>query len=170
MMQMRARSWCLRDAFPEVLKGMMLAEEAEAIPQSNGETIDPREEMDQSTEQEADNSPDHVEVYGHALRPSQADKLQLRDDALAEREGDELAAAIASVEAEMEDWPSDHLRSACDAMLDPHRDRLADQREESDGEPSETQDADEVKEAADAIDPEENEPEEFDDVDEELPF
>lgn len=45
MLQMRARSWCLRDAFPEVLKGMMLAEEAEAIPASNGESLDPRGEM-----------------------------------------------------------------------------------------------------------------------------
>jgi hypothetical protein len=45
MLQMRARSWCLRDAFPEVLKGMMLAEEAEAIPESNGQSLDPRDEM-----------------------------------------------------------------------------------------------------------------------------
>jgi len=31
MLQMRARSWCLRDAFPDVLKGMYLSEEANDI-------------------------------------------------------------------------------------------------------------------------------------------
>jgi hypothetical protein len=68
--------------------------------------------------------PQKVERYGHALLPSQAEKLKKRDDALAERDGDELAAAIKSVESEMEDWPSDHLCSACDTMLDKHRKRV----------------------------------------------
>lgn len=46
MLQMRARSWCLRDAFPDVLSGLMLAEEAEAIPESNGPSLDPQGEID----------------------------------------------------------------------------------------------------------------------------
>ena len=32
MMQMRARSWCLRDAYPDLLRGMAVAEEAQDIP------------------------------------------------------------------------------------------------------------------------------------------
>ena len=32
MMQLRARSWCLRDAYPDLLRGMAVAEEAQDIP------------------------------------------------------------------------------------------------------------------------------------------
>lgn len=34
MMQLRARSWCLRDAYPDLLRGMAVAEEAQDIPTS----------------------------------------------------------------------------------------------------------------------------------------
>ena len=36
MLQMRARSFALRDAFPDVLKGLIAAEEAEDMPTGNG--------------------------------------------------------------------------------------------------------------------------------------
>lgn len=123
----------------------------------------------QQTQQQSQ-PPQKVERYGHALLPSQAEKLQKRDDALAERDGDELAAAIKSVESEMEDWPSDHLCSACDTMLDSHRERLQEQMQEDDVEGSTEEDADAAKDAADNLDPEEDEPEEFEDADGELPF
>jgi len=48
MLQMRARSWLLRDVYADVLQGLYIAEEAEAIPADQGETIDPRGEMSQS--------------------------------------------------------------------------------------------------------------------------
>jgi hypothetical protein len=214
MLQMRARSWLLRDIYPDVLQGLYIAEEAEAIPEGNGETVDPRGEMSkskQASQQPArgrEQPQKQVEAYGYTLTPQQAEKLKKRDDALMEREGQDLAAAIASVEGEMEDWPSDRLVSACDTMLKTHRERLQDQtdtsvkaeaqhgeREHPDagttkhqgdektdprahmdepdeeaGTDSDTQDADEVKEAAESGDPEEDEPEEFEDADAELPF
>lgn len=37
MLQMRARSWALRDVFPDVLKGMYIREEAEDIPTAEGQ-------------------------------------------------------------------------------------------------------------------------------------
>jgi hypothetical protein len=40
MLQMRARGFALRDAFPDVLKGLITAEEARDIPVHNGATID----------------------------------------------------------------------------------------------------------------------------------
>jgi hypothetical protein len=40
MLQMRARGFALRDAFPDVLKGLIAAEEARDIPPHNGPTLD----------------------------------------------------------------------------------------------------------------------------------
>jgi hypothetical protein len=40
MLQMRARGFALRDAFPDVLKGLIAAEEARDIPQHTGPTLD----------------------------------------------------------------------------------------------------------------------------------
>jgi RecT family len=40
MCQMRARGFALRDAFPDVLKGLITAEEARDIPAHNGPTLD----------------------------------------------------------------------------------------------------------------------------------
>lgn len=74
------------------------------------------------------NTNERVERYGYALTKGQAERLERRDEGLSDREGDELASAIASVEEEMQDWPNEHLCNACDAMLDQHRQRLADQQ------------------------------------------
>lgn len=137
MLQMRARSWLLRDIYPDVLQGLYIAEEAEAIPEDSGETVDPRGEMSKSSQSSTRSSggrqqpPKQVEAYEHTLTPQQAEKLQKRDDALMEREGKDLAAAIASVEDEMEGWPSDRLVSACDTMLETHRERLQDHEAEA---------------------------------------
>jgi hypothetical protein len=132
MLQMRARSWALRDTFPEVLEGLYIAEEAEAIPADESETIDPGGMMDQSGDGAPESSGDvdveYVQSHGITVTKPQAEKIEQRDDALEERNGDELAAAIVAVEEEMEDWPSEALCEACDAMLDDHRQRL----EESD--------------------------------------
>ena len=49
MMQMRARSWALRDAFPDVLKGIYSAEEARDMPAE----IDMGKAEEVATEQEA---------------------------------------------------------------------------------------------------------------------
>lgn len=37
MLQMRARAWCLRDVYPDVLKGMQAREEVEDYPEAEGE-------------------------------------------------------------------------------------------------------------------------------------
>jgi len=71
--------------------------------------------------------------HGVTVTQGQAEKIDQRDDALNERGGDELAAAILAVEGEMEDWPSEALCEACDAMLDEHRERLEEQEEEKQG-------------------------------------
>jgi hypothetical protein len=136
-------------------------------PSRSGQSTSKQSGTDEKTS--GSEAPQKVERYGHALLPSQAEKLGKRDDALAERDGDDLAAAIASVESEMEGWPSDHLCSACDTMLDSHRERLQKQTEDDDGDTTKD-DADAAKEAADNMDPEEDEPEEFEDADGELPF
>lgn len=46
MLTMRARSWCLRDAYPDVLKGLMATEEAQDIPHEPhiGPTIEAKAE------------------------------------------------------------------------------------------------------------------------------
>lgn len=45
MMQMRARGFALRDAFPDVLKGLITAEEAQDYPDQPAKDITPRETM-----------------------------------------------------------------------------------------------------------------------------
>jgi len=118
-----------------------------------------------------------VTRHGVTVTQGQAEKIDERDDALDELDGDELAAAILAVEGEMEDWPSEALCDACDAMLDEHRERLEEQEAEKQGtaqgsEPTgETQDPDEVKEAAESVETagEDANAEEFED-DGDLPF
>lgn len=54
MLQLRARSWACRDAFPDVLKGLMMAEEARDIPidvtPSDSEAAEPVDSLDVWTE------------------------------------------------------------------------------------------------------------------------
>jgi hypothetical protein len=74
-----------------------------------------------------------VTRHGITVTQGQAEKIDERDDALDELDEDELAAAILAVEGEMEDWPSEALCDACDAMLDEHRRRLEAQQAEERG-------------------------------------
>jgi len=167
MMQMRARSWCLRDAFPEVLKGMMLAEEAEAIPQSNGETLDPKGQMDKSTEQSKEVQRT-ISRYGHTITPKQAETLDKWEAKLDDT--DDLAAAVAYIESHIEDELTDEAYiGAMDGLLDEYRRKLED--ESADDGSVEAQDADEVKEAAESVETTSDDPNdpEFE-ADDELPF
>jgi hypothetical protein len=129
MLQMRARSWCLRDAFPEVLKGMMLAEEAEAIPQSNGETLDPKGEMerpDGHTPQIVEWESPHGRVY--EVSPGKHGSLKQLSEALREKTGDELAAGIEETRSAW-DWEGE-ADTALDSLLAYHAQRLADEEGE----------------------------------------
>ena len=177
MMQMRARSWCLRDAFPEVLKGMMLAEEAEAIPKSNGETIDPRDEMNGSEDAAGESVSDLHEWKSPTgdtfmLTGGKVGSLSSLAKALEEETSADLGAKIGATRDGWE-WSGD-AGQALEQLLTYHEQRLADEVQESAedaaAEGEQVQDADEVKEAADSVDLEEDEPKEFQDADADLPF
>jgi phage recombination protein Bet len=123
-----AEALALRSAFPNDLSGLYTDAEMDQAGGNEKRTYDGPDPHEVS---EAEVVTEKVEAYGHTLTPQQAEKLQKRDDALMEREGKDLAAAIASVEDEMEDWPSDRLVSACDEMLETHRERLQDHEAEA---------------------------------------
>jgi hypothetical protein len=54
MLQMRARGFALRDAFPDVLKGLQSAEEARDTPDTfTGQTIDAKPELQQPAQPKA---------------------------------------------------------------------------------------------------------------------
>jgi len=132
MMQMRARSWCLRDAYPDVLSGLMLAEEAEAIPQSNGETLDPKGEM----ERPSDHTPQIVEwesPHGHVyeIPPGKKASLQNAAEALEREDGADLGAKIEQIRNAW-DWDGE-ADTALDSLLAYHAQRLADDDSESSG-------------------------------------
>jgi len=129
MMQMRARSWCLRDAFPEVLKGMMLAEEAEAIPQSNGQTIDPKGEMerpDGHTPEIVEWQSPHGQVY--EIPPGKKASLQNASEALEKEDGADLGAKIEQIRGAW-DWDGE-ADTALDSLLAYHELHLANQQDQ----------------------------------------
>ena len=126
MLQMRARSWCLRDAFPEVLKGMMLAEEAEAIPKSNGQTIDPKGEMERPN----GHTPEVVEWESpqgrvYELPPGKKASLQNASKALEKEEGADLGAKIEQLRNAW-NWDGE-ADTALDSLLAYHEQRLKDE-------------------------------------------
>jgi hypothetical protein len=129
MMQMRARSWCLRDAYPDVLSGLMLAEEAEAIPQSNGETLDPKGEMERPsgyTPQIVEWESPHGRVY--EVPPGKHGSLKQLSEALREKTGDELADSLEETRSAW-DW-EDEPAEALEELLAYHAQRLRDKVEE----------------------------------------
>jgi hypothetical protein len=129
MLQMRARSWCLRDAFPEVLKGMMLAEEAEAIPQSNGQTIDPKGEMERPnghTPEIVEWQSPHGQVY--EIPPGKKASLQNASEALEKEGGADLGAKIEQIRGAW-DWDG-KADTALDSLLAYHELRLASQQDQ----------------------------------------
>ena len=67
MLQMRARSWCLRDVYPDILMGLIQAEEAQDIPEADWEPTPTVEERIE------ENAEEHRE-----LAESLADKYRLQ--------------------------------------------------------------------------------------------
>jgi hypothetical protein len=65
MLQMRARSWALRDAFTDLLRGLITAEEARDIPATKVEQIS---KIDQLTDRLASKN-DHVEIVEPETEP-----------------------------------------------------------------------------------------------------
>jgi len=130
MLQMRARSWCLRDAYPEVLEGLMLAEEAEAIPESNGPTLDPKGDLSRSERPE--NGETEQKELKRAFRNGvsiPADQAKVYDKwnaRLSELEGEELHDAIDTAEETMAAWGEEKqlLKRALTDLLDEHQQRL----------------------------------------------
>jgi len=172
MMQMRARSWCLRDAYPDVLSGLMLAEEAEAIPESNGETVDPKEEMHGGeTDAQQLHAWEGPTGSTYMLTPGKVGSLDALAEALEEQTGDELAANIEKTRAHW-DWKGE-ADTALDALLCYHAQRLADEEavaaEEAAAE-NEPQDPDEVKAAAEGVETASEEANDPDEDDSDLPF
>ena len=179
MLQMRARSWCLRDCFPEVLEGLYLAEEAEAIPDDAGTTIDPSGLTEPDAEEaQASSEPETEEVFGFALSPENAERIRTRDEALSERKGEARQEAYDAIQKEVEEWPPSTVKSAGEALLDKYAERLpgdetANETAESGAETADApQDPDEVKAAAESVSVESDDPndEAFEDADGELPF
>jgi len=119
-----AEALALRSAFPNDLSGLYTDAEMDQAGDQDKRSYDGPDPQEVS---HAEVVAEKIEAYGHTLTETQAEKLKKRDEALMEREGSELAAAIASVEGEMEDWPAGKLVSACDTMLDKHRERLQEQ-------------------------------------------
>lgn len=68
MLQMRARSWALRDVFPDVLRGLYIAEEAQDIPEDKPE-YKPQRRVEKQSEK-----PIRVEISEPPLR--EADKAK----------------------------------------------------------------------------------------------
>ena len=65
MMQMRARGFALRDAFPDVLKGLITAEEAQDYPDESKPAIDitpPRNPLDRITSSPSEPVGNHIEI------------------------------------------------------------------------------------------------------------
>ena len=65
MMQMRARGFALRDAFPDVLKGLITAEEAQDYPDEAKPAIDitpPRNPLDRITSSPSEPVGNHIEI------------------------------------------------------------------------------------------------------------
>jgi len=130
MLQMRARSWCLRDAYPEVLEGLMLAEEAEAIPESNGPTLDPQGDLSQSEPPENGKTAQEQQRQefrnGVSIPTDQAKVYDKWNARLSELEGEELHDAIDTAEETMATWGEDRqlLKRTLTDLLDEHRNRL----------------------------------------------
>jgi len=131
MMQMRARSWCLRDAYPEVLSGLMLAQEAEAIPNDNGATVDPNGKMGHTETQQDTSDVTYREVYGFHVSERHAEQIEGKDEELAGLDGADLAAAITETRAAIE-GASGAVVKATEAMLESHEERLEEQQAEED--------------------------------------
>lgn len=69
MLQMRARSWALRDVFPDVLKGLMIREEQEDVVDAEGVTVSrPREPRRRSEPLKAGDA----DRLGKVLEPERA--------------------------------------------------------------------------------------------------
>jgi len=150
MMQMRARSWCLRDAYPDVLSGLMLAEEAQAIPESNGETVDPQEEMHGGGDGQELHAWEAPTNKTYMLPPGKIASLNAAAEALEEETGADLGAKIEKLRSDW-DWEGE-ADTALDALLCYQEERLKDeQKEEEPEDEGEPQDPDEVREAADSV-------------------
>jgi hypothetical protein len=103
----------------------MLAEEAEAIPQSNGETLDPKGEMerpDGHTPEIVEWKSPHGQVY--EVKPGKHGSLKQLSEALREKTGDDLADSIEEVRSAW-DWDGE-ADTALDSLLAYHAQRLAD--------------------------------------------
>jgi hypothetical protein len=72
MLQMRARGFALRDAFPDVLKGLITAEEARDIPPHNGPTL----------EAVAEPTPEPLRAAAASIAPAAVIRADWSDDSI----------------------------------------------------------------------------------------
>ncbi len=80
MLQMRARSWALRDAFPDVLKGLYVREEIETEPLQKGQAERLDDDHEQAVRRELKTKSE--EVKAKALEQFKANKLQQTIEAI----------------------------------------------------------------------------------------
>jgi hypothetical protein len=151
-LKMAKKRWMVDVALTATHASELFTQDVEDLQDLSGASVGGhrRQRSSSTTKPEAE----YVQRHGTTVTKGQAEKIDQRDEALSEREADELSTAITAVEEEMEGWPSEALCEACDAMLDEHRQRLADQQAQAAEDAqanNEPQDPDEVKEAADSV-------------------
>jgi hypothetical protein len=128
MLQMRARGFALRDAFPDVLRGLITAEEAQDIPADTfrGTTLDARAEPTSAGQAIDDAIPDRVmdQPAPGPRKPTAREWLdQLRADLAAAADAEAVDAIIARDDVQraldrLQNGAKDDLNAMIKAALD----------------------------------------------------
>ena len=121
MRQMRARSWAMRDGFPDVLKGIGIAEEVRDIPVDDTQEYQPRMTRQMLAS--------HADVQASDPQPAEPEQVEATPTVEQQDAGDEIPAWRASVDEHLSRVRSAKAKNDVHDAIDqfaPHMDMLPD--------------------------------------------